>query len=53
MYKAYKTSKNFEQHQIDSVVMGSLLEPALANLFLVYHECKWLESCPIQFQPKY
>ena len=23
-----------------------------ANLFLVYHEHKWLESCPIQFRLK-
>ena len=35
--------------QIDGVAMGSPLGPTLGNLFLVYHECKWLESCPIQF----
>ena len=39
--------------QIDGVAMGSPLGSTLANLFLVYHECKWLESCPIQFPPKY
>ena len=33
--------------QIDAVAMGSPFRPALANLFLVYHERKWLESCPI------
>ena len=35
--------------QIDGVTMGSPLGPTLANLFLVYHERKWLESVPIQF----
>ena len=35
--------------QIDGVAMGSPLGPTLANLFSVYHERKWLESCPIQF----
>ena len=39
--------------QIDGVVMGSPLGPKLANLFLVYHEHKWLESCPIHFRFKY
>ena len=39
--------------QIDGVAMASSLEPTLTNLFLVYHERKWLESCPIQFRPKY
>lgn len=30
--------------------MSSPLRPALANLFLVHHECKWLECCPIQYR---
>ena len=33
--------------------MGSPLRPTLANFFLVYHQRKWLESCPIKFRPKY
>ena len=33
--------------------MGSPLGPTLANLFLVYHEDKWLDNCPLQFRPKY
>ena len=33
--------------------MGSPLGPTLANLFLVYHEHKWLDNCPLQFRPKY
>ena len=33
--------------------MGSPLGPTLANLFLVYHERKWLESCQIQYRCKY
>ena len=39
--------------QIDGAVMGSPLRSTLANLFLVYHQHKWLESCPIKFPPKY
>ena len=39
--------------QIDGVAMGSPLGPTLANLFLVYHEDKWLDNCPLQFRPKY
>ncbi|XP_066924802.1 uncharacterized protein [Clytia hemisphaerica] len=37
--------------QIDGVAMGSPLGPTLANLFLCYHELKWLEHCPVQFKP--
>ena len=39
--------------QVDGVAMGSPLGPALANLFLVYYELKWLEKCPLQFRRKY
>ena len=39
--------------QIDDVATGSPLGPTLANLFLVYDERKWLESCAIQIRPKY
>ena len=39
--------------QIDGVAMGSPLEPTLANFFLVYHEDKWLQNCPLQFRPRY
>ena len=39
--------------QVDGVAMGSPLGPIMANLFLVYYEHKWLEKCPLQFQPKY
>ena len=30
--------------QIDGVAMGSPLGPVLANLFMGYHEQKWLQS---------
>ena len=39
--------------QVDGVAMGSPLGPTLANLFLAYHEEKWLNDCPVQFKPKY
>lgn len=35
--------------QIDGVVMDSTLGPLFAKLLSVYHECTWLESCPVQF----
>ena len=39
--------------QVDGVAMGSPLGPTLANLFLAYHEEKWLNDCPVQFKPQY
>ena len=37
--------------QVDGVAMGSPLGPTLANLFLCYHESKWLADCPDEFKP--
>ena len=37
--------------QVDGVAMGSPLGPTLANLFLCYHEEKWLSDCPEEFKP--
>ena len=37
--------------QVDSVAMGSLLGPSLANAFLCHHEMKWLNDCPKKFKP--
>ena len=37
--------------QIDGVAMGSPLGPTLANIFLCYHENKWLTDCPQEFKP--
>ena len=39
--------------QIDGVVMGSRLGPALANILLCYHKTTWLKSCPKSFKPVY
>ena len=39
--------------QIDGVAMGSPLGPTLANVFLGYHESKWLSNCPAAFKPLY
>ena len=36
--------------QMNVLMMDSPLGPALTNLILVYHEHKWLDGCPIQFQ---
>ena len=33
--------------------MGSPLGPTLANIFLCFHEKKWLETCPKEFKPLY
>ena len=37
--------------QTDGVAMGSCLGPSLANIFLGYHECNWLDNCPTTFKP--
>ena len=37
--------------QIDGVAMGSPISSTFANLFLGYHEAKWLEDCPLEFKP--
>ena len=37
--------------QINGVAMGSLLGPTLANIFLGYHERRWLDNCPPTFKP--
>ena len=37
--------------QIDGVAMGSPLGPTLANIFLGYHEKKWLADCPVEYRP--
>jgi hypothetical protein len=39
--------------QIDGVAMGSPLGPTLANIFLCFHEKKWLSDCPCEFKPVY
>ena len=39
--------------QIDGVAMGSPLGPTLANIFMSYHERKWLQECPQDFKPSY
>ena len=31
--------------------MGSPMSAPMANIFLCYHEVKWLEDCPIDFKP--
>ena len=33
--------------------MGSFLGPTLSNVFLVYHEKKWLECCLLKYRPIY
>ncbi|XP_063602489.1 uncharacterized protein LOC134778569 [Penaeus indicus] len=37
--------------QTDGVAMGSPLGPTLANVFLCYHESKWIADCPSHFKP--
>ena len=39
--------------QKDGVGMGLPLGPTFANIFLCYHERRWLDDCPNEFKPKY
>ena len=36
---------------LDGLAMGSPIAPVLANMFLCYHETKWLAECPDEFKP--
>ena len=37
--------------QVDGVAMGSPLGPLFANIFMSFHEQKWLNNCPFSFKP--
>ena len=39
-------------HQIDGVAMGSPLAPVLANIFMGFHESKWLNEYNLN-KPKF
>ena len=37
--------------QMDGLGMGLPLGPTFANIFMSYHEQKWLDDCPAEFKP--
>ena len=37
--------------QIEGVGMGLPLGPTLANVFMCFHEKRWLDDCPNHFKP--
>ena len=37
--------------QLDGCPMGGCISPTLANIFLCYHDEKWLNDCPHEFKP--
>ena len=37
--------------QLDGVAMGTPCGPTLANIFLCFHEARWLRDCPNNFKP--
>ena len=39
--------------QFDGVAMVSLVNPTLANAFVVYHKKNFLEHCPLEYKPLY
>lgn len=39
--------------QTDGVGMGLPLGPTFANLFLCFHERRWINNCPLEFRPVY
>ena len=42
---------HFTFTQVDGVAMGSPLGPLFANIFMSFHEQKWLNNCPSFFKP--
>ena len=49
--KSYFIFNEVLYKQEDRVVMGSPLGPTLANVFLCFYVRKWLEKCPLEFEP--
>ena len=39
--------------QLDGLAMGSPLSATLANVFLCYHERRWIDNCPVNFKPQF
>ena len=37
--------------QKDGLGMGLPLSPIMANIFLCYHETRWLQDCPVEYRP--
>ena len=37
--------------QIEGLGMGLPLGPTFANIFMCYHEKKWISDCPVDFKP--
>ena len=37
--------------QKDGAPMGGCCSPTLANIFMSYHEQRWLQACPPDFKP--
>ena len=42
-------NKHYVQHE--GFAMGSPLSAPMANIFLCYHERRWLDECPLDFKP--
>ena len=49
--ESFFTFNNKYYKQVDGVAMGSLLGPALANIFMCSFESNWLRDCPNNFRP--
>ena len=47
---SFKFSNKY-YNKVDNVAMGSLLGPALANIFMCSFESKWPRDCPSGFKP--
>ena len=43
----------FFTNKKNDLTVGSLLGPAMANVFLLFYEVKWLEQCPKEFKPTF
>ena len=49
LLRRYKANSS---HGFDGVAMGSLLAPVLTNIFMVFHESKWLNEYNLN-KPKF
>ena len=51
--ESYFIFNNVLYKQKNGVAVGSLIGPAMANVFLLFYEVKWFEQCPKEIKPAF